>query len=64
MTATPALDLRVGDQIAHKGGWFTLAARPIPRPRGDRLTLRFVGGSQRSVHWLASVTTNTVTEVQ
>jgi hypothetical protein len=59
--ATPVLDLKAGDQIAHKGGWFTLAVRPVPRRRGDRLQLLFVGGSQRSVHWLASVTTNTIT---
>ncbi|MGA6223516.1 hypothetical protein ACPESV_24665 [Streptomyces umbrinus] len=58
MAATPVLDLQPGDQIAHKGGWFTLAARPVPRAVGDRLTLTFVGGSQRSVHWLATVTTN------
>jgi hypothetical protein len=58
MAATPVLQLREGDQIQVKGGWFTLAARPVPRAVGDRLTLTFVGGSHRSVHWLASVTTN------
>lgn len=58
MATTPVLDLREGDQILHKGGWFTLAARPLPRTRGDRLELRFVGGSHRTVHWLATITTN------
>ncbi|MCZ4514532.1 hypothetical protein O3Q52_41665 [Streptomyces sp. ActVer] len=57
MAATPVLDLQPGDQIAHKGGWFTLAARPAPHAVGGQLTLTFVGGSHRSVHWLAHLTT-------
>jgi hypothetical protein len=57
MASTPALDLQAGDEIAHQGGWFTLAARPAVPPRGDRLNLRFVGGARISVHWLAHLTT-------
>ncbi|MFG3170624.1 hypothetical protein [Streptomyces sp. NPDC048200] len=57
MAHTPVLDLRPGDQVAHLGGWFTLAALPAVPPRGDRLNLCFVGGARTSVHWLAHLTT-------
>lgn len=55
--STRVLDLQAGQQVRHRGGWFTLAARPVPRSRGDRLHLTFVGGSSTSVHWLAHLTT-------
>lgn len=54
---TAVLDLREGDVIAHRGGWFTLAARPIPSRQGASVQLLFVGGSKRSVHWLAHLPT-------
>lgn len=54
---TAVLDLQPGDQVAHRGGWFTLAARPKPSVRTDTVRLRFVGGSMPTVHWLAHLTT-------
>lgn len=60
---TAVLDLQPGDVIAHRGGWFTLAARPVPSRQGATVHLLFVGGSKRSVHWLAHLTTKPAGEL-
>lgn len=57
MPTIPVLDLRPGDQVPYRGGWFTLAALPLVRRRGGRLQLRFVGGATRTVGWLDHITT-------
>lgn len=57
MPTIPVLDLRPGDTVAFRGGWFTLAGRPrLHHRRTDRLRLLFVGGSRHTVHWLAHIT--------